>query len=161
MTADPPNGPERKLRLQRLERIFARSPIYFLTACSFHRKSFLATPAIHSAFLQFATDAENHGAYVGRYTIMPDHIHFFVALEPEVRLSPWMKSLKNSLSKALRVSGQPAPHWQKGFFDHVLRSAESYSQKWDYVRDNPVRAGLVLRWEDWPYSGEIFMLHYD
>jgi len=29
-----------------------------------------------------------------------------------------------------------APHWQKGFFDHVLRSGDSYSQKWDYVREN-------------------------
>jgi len=39
--------------------------------------------------------------------------------------------------------------------DHVLRSNESYSQKWNYVRENPVRAGLVKSAEDWPYQGEI------
>lgn len=33
--------------------------------------------------------------------------------------------------------------WQREFFDHVLRSVESYGQKWDYVKENPVRAGLV------------------
>ena len=33
--------------------------------------------------------------------------------------------------------------WQEEFFDHVLRSSESYSQKWNYVKENPVRAGLV------------------
>ena len=33
---------------------------------------------------------------------------------------------------------------QEGFFDHLLRSYESYAQKWEYVRENPVRAGLVL-----------------
>jgi putative transposase len=161
MTADPPNESERKARLQRLDRIFAPSPIFFITACSFHRKSILATHAVHHAFLRFAAAAEKHGTYIGRYTIMPDHIHLFVALDPDVTLSPWMKSLKNSLSKTLRVSGHLAPHWQKGFFDHVLRSAESYSQKWEYVRDNPVRAGLVAKWEDWPYSGEVFVLDYD
>jgi REP element-mobilizing transposase RayT len=45
--------------------------------------------------------------------------------------------------------------WQEEFFDHVLRSNESYSQKWDYVRENPVRAGLVEKAEDWPRQGEI------
>ena len=45
--------------------------------------------------------------------------------------------------------------WKEGFFDHVLRSDESYSQKWNYVRENPARAGLVNLAEDWPYQGEI------
>ncbi len=45
--------------------------------------------------------------------------------------------------------------WEEGFFDHVLRSNESYSQKWNYVRENPVRAGLVKSAADWPYQGEI------
>jgi len=40
-------------------------------------------------------------------------------------------------------------------FDHLIRSTESYVQKWDYVRENPVRAGLVSRREDWPFQGEI------
>jgi putative transposase len=53
-----------------------------------------------------------------------------------------------------------SPHWQKGFFDHVLLSAESYSQKRHYVRENPVRAGLASRWEDWPYLGESHPLEY-
>lgn len=35
------------------------------------------------------------------------------------------------------------PPSQAGFFDHVLRSNESYAEKWKYVRSNPVRAGLV------------------
>jgi putative transposase len=91
---------------------------------------------------------------------MPDHLHLFVALAPDQRLSLWMKSLKNSLSKTLRSLAVESPHWQKGFFDHVLRSAESYSQKWEYVRDNPVRAGFVGEWEQWPYCGEVWPTEY-
>jgi hypothetical protein len=34
-------------------------------------------------------------------------------------------------------------------------SAQSYSEKWNYIRDNPVRAGLVSAADDWPYAGEI------
>jgi len=50
------------------------------------------------------------------------------------------------------------PLWQRGFFDHLLRSEESYGQKWNYVRENPVRAGLAQNPEDWPYAGEIIVI---
>jgi len=43
----------------------------------------------------------------------------------------------------------------RGFFDHLIRNTESYAQKWDYVRENPVRAGLVSTAEKWKYQGEI------
>ena len=45
--------------------------------------------------------------------------------------------------------------WQREFFDHLLRSNESYKAKWAYVRMNPVRAALVERPEDWPYQGYV------
>jgi len=44
--------------------------------------------------------------------------------------------------------------WQRGFFDHLLRSEESYSEKWNYVRNNPVRAGLVASGDDWPLAAK-------
>jgi len=50
-----------------------------------------------------------------------------------------------------------APFWQREFFDHLLRSNESYSEKWEYVRQNPARAGLVANAADWEFSGDI---HY-
>jgi len=65
------------------------------------------------------------------------------------------------------VLGKSIPHdvsadsvWQRVFFDHLLRSEESYAQKWDYVRENPVRAGLVAHSNEWTYLGEIFALDY-
>ena len=92
---------------------------------------------------------------------MPDHLHLFVSMDDQrIMLSAWMKSLKNMASKALRLNGIPPPHWQKTFFDHLVRSSESYSEKWTYVRENPVRAGLVLKNEDWAFMGEIFALEY-
>jgi len=44
--------------------------------------------------------------------------------------------------------------WRRGFFDRLIRNSESYVQKWEYVRENPVRAGLVSRSEDWPFQGK-------
>jgi putative transposase len=93
---------------------------------------------------------------------MPDHIHLFVARPPSgSTLSQWMKALRSCLGKTLLAQGQSKPHWQRNFFDHVIRSSESYSQKWEYVRMNPVRAELCKDPYDWPYQGEIIILRFD
>lgn len=148
-------------RLRRLETTFERRPIYFVTACTASRRALLANNPIHETFLAFARRASDRGALVGRYVLMPDHVHLFVTVEDErIRLSEWTRSLKNSISKELRARGELSPHWQKGFFDHIMRGSESYSQKWDYVRNNPVRAGLVARPEEWRYAGEVHELEY-
>jgi putative transposase len=47
------------------------------------------------------------------------------------------------------------PLWQRHFWDTQLRKGESYDEKWQYVVENPVRAGLAKRSEDWPYQGEL------
>ena len=52
------------------------------------------------------------------------------------------------------------PLWQPDFFDHVIRSFESYEEKWKYVRLNPLRAGLVEIADEWPYQGEMDELRY-
>jgi hypothetical protein len=41
-----------------------------------------------------------------------------------------------------------------------MRSSESYAERWEYVRCNPVRAGLVSKPDDWPYQGEIHILRW-
>ncbi len=118
-------------------------------------------PDVHERLIEFAAQGEERGAWLGAYVLMPDHLHAFVVIDDEqLKLSKWMKALKNALSKVLRERDVPSPHWQKGFFDHILRSGDSYSQKWEYVRENPVRASLVKAWSDWPFVGEIFDLEF-
>ncbi len=151
-----------KERLQRLDVIFYRNPVYFITANTEGRKPMLANTCVHEAFCEFARKGAAFGASVGRYVVMPDHIHLFVALDDRrLELGAWMKSLKNTLSKTLRLQGHSAPHWQKGYFDHVLRSAESYDEKWRYVRENPVRAGLATNIADWPFQGTIHPIQFN
>ena len=84
---------------------------------------------------------------------MPDHIHLFVQGDSRFDLGRWIGGLKRVVAAA--VTGGRSGLWQRGFFDHLIRNSQSYSQKWEYVRDNPVRAGLVSRREDWPFQGEI------
>ena len=144
--------------LRRLERVWIRDPIYFVTTCTYHRKAILAceeVAAILTKEWQLAHD--RHGWAIGRYVIMPDHVHFFCAPELDAKKLPMFAGLwKEWTSKCIkRELHLASPVWQEEFFDHILRSSESYSEKWNYVRDNPVRAGLVANADDWPWQGQI------
>jgi putative transposase len=143
-------------RPPRLGRVFATSPRYFVTFCTHERQRFLAKDEVHTAFVLFAKRAEEtFNVAVGRYVMMPDHVHLFVRGDCNFRLGPWIGALKQALAKAVMYSQAQGQTWEEGFIDHVLRSNESYSQKWNYVRENPVRAGLVKLAADWPDQGEI------
>jgi putative transposase len=96
---------------------------------------------------------QRYGWSCGEYVLMPDHIHFFAAPFPDgVTLGSWIKATKAFIRLSAKEQGI---NWQNGFFDHVLRSNESYAEKWEYVRQNPVRAGLVKKPDDWPFLGQI------
>ena len=150
---NPPNKPHR------LSRIFQNydAPVYFVTFCTADRKPILATDSVHEALHQYAGKAEPHGIAIGRYVIMPDHIHCFICMAPQHTLGTTVRMMKWALSAALP---EPIPHWQSGFFDHLLRHSESYSEKWNYVVQNPVRAGLVERAEDWEFQGEVVSIRF-
>jgi REP element-mobilizing transposase RayT len=157
-----------KDRPRRLHRIFPRAPLFFVTFCTRDRRKIHDLNRIEAVFLTYCVRAiEKHNVAVGRYVIMPDHVHLFVRGGPDFVLSSWVGGLKRAMavgvskdSQATRLPLQEKQplQWQPGFFDHVLRSDESYAQKWEYVRDNPVRAGLVTQWDQWPHQGEIVLI---
>ncbi|MBU1695270.1 MAG: transposase [Verrucomicrobia bacterium] len=130
-------------------------PLYFVTVTTWRRQAILASPTAQQAFMNYAQANAEQGRAIGRFVLMPDHIHFFVRLVPNSRLTDFVRLLKQAMTNVLRQTENCERVWQPGFFDHVLRSDESCAEKWIYVRANPVRAGLVKRSEDWPYQGEI------
>lgn len=141
------SGMSPRHRPPRLATTFYDPPLYFVTVCVRRRVPILSTDAVHSAFRDFAfRGLEKKQIAIGRYVIMPDHLHVFVSGPHEFRLEQWGRMLKLLLGR--QVCPKRAEIWEHGFFDHVIRNAESYSQKWEYVRQNPVRAGLVERVEE-------------
>ena len=150
-------------RPPRLSRLFDNvRPFYFVTFNTYERQGFLAGPELHEAFCMFCSKAQEHGVAVGRYVIMPDHVHLFAAFPiAGIGLPSWIQSLRTVMGERLLLLEIQKPHWQEGFFDHLLCSHESYAQKWEYVRLNPVRAKLCQTAEAWPYQGEIVPIRFD
>ena len=81
--------------------------------------------------------------------LMPDHLHVIVSPTDarDAKLGNFSAALKRWIRRELNAGWD----WEPGCFDRLLRSEESLHEKWLYVQDNPVRAGLVKRSTDWPY----------
>ena len=83
--------------------------------------------------------------------MMPDHLHLFCSPHrPEFSLRQWVSHWKRKLS-CLGLAEAGA--WQRDYWDTRLRQSDNYHDKWEYVRLNPVRKGLVEQAGDWPYKG--------
>ncbi|MBA2433283.1 MAG: transposase [Chthoniobacterales bacterium] len=142
-----------------------KDPVYFITTCTYRRQPILTDDSIAAVLVdEWQSARDRHGWVIGRYVIMPDHVHFFCSAELEAKpLAEFVGAWKRWTSRRVHAQGQPRtassatgrPLWQREFFDHVLRSSESYSEKWNYVRDNPVRAGFVATADDWKHAGEV------
>jgi REP element-mobilizing transposase RayT len=135
--------------------------IAFLTTTTHLRRRILAQAPAHETLREiWERSASLNGWFVGRYVLMPDHVHLFARpVSTADPLATWMKAWKSISSRKLATTlGITPPVWQVGYFDRYLRSDESYTQKWDYVVQNPVRAGLVSSSSNWPHQGEIHPL---
>lgn len=135
-------------RLRRLNRVFDATPSYFLTICTHDRTRVLDNQAVYDRARRFAIESlQRYGVSVISMVLMPDHVHLIVSVSASstTTLGAWVSAFKS-------LTSHREFKWQAGYFDHVLRSNESRSEKWEYIRMNPVRAGLVSDPDDWPYA---------
>ncbi|MBI4325852.1 MAG: hypothetical protein HY674_11385 [Chloroflexi bacterium] len=94
----------------------------------------------------------------GYYLIMPDHLHFFSApRDLKFTIEQWITFWKRQFR---RIHQDPACRFQADAFHYRLRRDENYIEKWNYVRENPLRKGLVQHPEDWPYQGMLNVLQW-
>jgi len=150
------------LRLPHLQ-AFERRPIVFVTTDTAARHPLIACAEAYESLVQTWTrSAKIDGWHVGRFILMPDHVHLFARAGLDAKsLAVWMQTWKSLTSRQLcaQLSIEP-PLWQKDYFDRFLRSNENYREKWWYVLLNPVRKGLCRVPEEWPWQGELHKLKF-
>ena len=120
--------------------------IYFITLCVAQRRSVLHTAIVFGSIHDFCV---SHSQWITHaLVVMPDHIHALISpLNREAKVTQFSAGLKRAIKRKVGEEWQ----WQHGVFDRLLRRKESAYQKWIYMRENPVRAGWVKSWEQWPY----------
>ncbi|HRJ73811.1 MAG TPA: transposase [Terrimicrobiaceae bacterium] len=120
--------------------------IFFLTVCAQDRASGPLL-SIASELLKAIRFFHDRGKWwVHLAVIMPDHVHLLTGFPPDRRFVEIVRQWKRWTAVQLRVN------WQQDFFDHRVRREENLREKSDYILSNPVRAGLAVSPEDWPYT---------
>ena len=89
--------------------------------------------------------------------VMPDHVH--VLLQPLEKgaggwydLSGIMKGIKGASARAVNIrAGMSGTVWQKESCDRIVRDEIEFVEKWRYILENPIRAGLAKEDDDYPF----------
>ena len=103
------------------------------------------------------------------YCIMPNHVHMLIDFSTQMitedqfmmdeipesytPLYEVMRLIKGNTSYYInKVLGRKGSLWQKESYDHYVRNHKEYNNILAYILDNPVKAGLITNWEDWPFT---------
>jgi putative transposase len=126
---------------------------YFITVCCMNRKPLMAgLSAAQAVCREFHVLAKNPSSKILAWVVMPDHLHYLLELTDQPlhqvcgRIHYY---LAKAVNRSLKRCG--ARVWQGAYFDHAIRKDENYLSAIRYMLNNPVRAGLVDRIEDYPF----------
>jgi putative transposase len=87
------------------------------------------------------------------FVVTPDHLHLLLTPSTTSSLEKAIQLIKGGSSHRIHKVRNPNMEiWQVGFYDWTIRDRNDWQAKVEYIHDNPVRAKLVQKPEDWPYS---------
>jgi putative transposase len=127
---------------------------YFITACAHMHQNLFQQDEVAKLMVATFLKYRDAGEFkLHEYVVMPDHIHVLLSLNDEQKLSRAMQLIKGGFSHALRENGIVMREvWQQRYHDRRVRDDSEFVEMAEYIRQNPVRRGLVERAEQYPYS---------
>lgn len=100
-----------------------------------------------------------HGSlcYIYAYTIMSNHLHLLLLPEEQdgkpISLAEIMKKFKGLTARQVNlILNRSESLWSREYYDHWVRNDKEFENIVEYIRQNPVKAGLVKEPEDWPWT---------
>jgi putative transposase len=100
----------------------------------------------HKLFATVSHYRDSHRWWPEIVLLMPDHLHALVSFSWEKKngMQSVLADWKRYTARAFEID------WQRDSFDHRIRDEADGADKWSYIRENPVRAGLVETFDQWP-----------
>ena len=137
--------PERKQLPHEIPSWVPDGAVYFITMCAAERGDNAFTDGA-TALISAAKYYNGLGRwFVHLFLVMPDHVHGLFSFSAHGEMRKAVSAWKSFTAKKTGI------RWQRDFFEHRLRTGESFDVKADYIRRNPVRAKLCDDANDWPY----------
>ncbi len=138
---------------------------HFVTFSCYKRRKLLAPDQSKRIVVAaLASQLSKHEGHCLGFVVMPNHVHALVWFADPLGISPFMNKWKECSSREIKTlyqtklphyweaTGGQDPVWQARYYDFNVYSAEKVEEKIEYMHMNPVRAELVRRAVDWPWS---------
>ena len=129
--------------------------VYFITIVSHFKTPHFLEKRLNKEIIDcLKKERERMGCKIYAYCLMPDHLHFLCGThEREISVLEFVNQFKG---KSTRIGWRykiEGPLWQRRNYDHILRKDEDLRQTAQYIVNNPVRRGLVEKWDEYPFCG--------
>lgn len=132
------------------------SHLHFITFSCYQRKPLLGSPSARDVFVRTVERVRSwYGLQVFGYVVMPEHVHLLVSEPDRGTLATELQMLKQVSARELRVT-QRQPFWYTRYYDFNVWPDRKRVEKLRYLHRNPVRRGLAVRPEDWPWSSFLY-----
>jgi len=132
--------------------------VFFVTTITAGHLPIFRRETTANLFLQTLAHYRDEGKYLlHEFVIMPDHVHLLITPAEEISLERAVQFVKGGFSFRLKRG----VIWQESFTNHRVQDLEDYATHREYIWLNPVRAGLVGRAEEYPYSSAARGLRLD
>ncbi|MFA4967068.1 MAG: transposase [Candidatus Margulisiibacteriota bacterium] len=128
---------------------------YFITICSRDKTHFFVNDNLNQSIIKCLIEEKKRvGFKIYVYCLMPNHLHLLLAPSAkEISISEFIGAYKSKTTRIAWDYGISGKLWQWRFHDRVVRKSEDLQTIGQYILDNPVRKGLVLKWQDYKYLG--------
>ena len=146
----------------RKHRVSLPDECYFVTACTKDKQAIFQNPqAAELVINSFRWLRDQGRIHLLGFVVMPDHVHVALALcrsateptQPVAMLAELMQAFKSFTSHAItKVSATDSSVWQAGYYETLLRNRRDFTQRLDYIHDNPRRKGLVAQPTEYEFS---------
>ncbi|HKY05831.1 MAG TPA: transposase [Blastocatellia bacterium] len=135
---------------------YSSQRIYFTTLVVLDRRNLFHDPLLARTTINCLEDLRQKMRFnLYRYCLMPDHLHALIGIGESGKTLGVVVGTFKSLSTRLYWQRYEGRLWQRQFFDHIIRNEHDFNETLSYIELNPVRNGLVIRPEEWPYTGGI------
>jgi putative transposase len=128
--------------------------VYFVTTHAWQRREVFRESGPAELVVHQLLDCRDRGFYeLHAFVLMPDHLHLLLTPSGDTTPEMALQMIKGGSSYKIRSElGFRWPVWQPGFHDRWLRDEGEYRTRAEYMRQNPMKARLAERAEEYPWS---------
>jgi REP-associated tyrosine transposase len=151
-------------KVAKIVRRIRQAGVYFVTTDTWERHATFVNNELAKIVVEQIVSCRDRGFYnLHAFVLMPEHLHILLTPSEETSIERTMQMIKGGSSHRIGIEKPQAfPVWHRSFHDRWIRDAQQFWRAKSYIEQNPVKAGLAERADEYAWSsanGKIVLDH--